>query len=505
MYDLLIKNASVLDGTGSAAYTADLAIQNGKIAKIGEIEDAARQIINASGLCVSPGFIDSHSHSDRVIFTHPLQKEKLEQGITLSIVGQCGSSPAPARDDRGKLLLASEYLNQASSTPQGSGSAMLVGFNALRRAVMGTENRAASREEIEQMKTLLRDAMEGGAIGMSLGLFYVPGCYASTDEVMEVAKVAGEYKGLLASHIRNEADGLLDSVREFIQIILASGCRGVFSHHKACMPWNWGKVKESLALIDEANARGADIYLDVYPYIASSTTLSARYVPQEFHPAGATSMPDMLNDPAVCKNIKAWGQKTYNNDLSWTMIGQCPGHPEYEGLNINEIADLRGDTDRMETALQLIRETQNKVSAYFFMMCEEDVETVIRHPRAMICTDSSSAGALTHYHPRLRASFPRAIAKYVREKNVVSLPEMIRKMTALPAHVYGLAGKGSIAVGMDADLCIFDPETIADRATFTQFTLNNEGLHYVIVDGKIAMEKGEATGLRAAQVIRRKI
>ena len=503
MYDLIIKNASILDGTGSNAYPADLAIQNGKIAKIGQIEDTARQIIDASGLCVSPGWIDSHSHSDRVIFTHPLQKEKLEQGITVSIVGQCGSSQAPAKDKNGRLLLTSEYLNQAAATPQGSGSALLVGFNSLRKAVMGTENRAASQEEIEQMKALLRDAMEGGAIGMSLGLLYVPGCYASTEEVIEVAKVVGEYKGLLASHIRNEADGLIDSVREFIKIIRASNCRGVFSHHKACMPWNWGKVKESLALIDEANAQGADIYLDVYPYIASSTTLSARYVPKEFHPAGATDMMEILSDPAVCEKVKAWGRKTYNNDLSWTMIGQCPGHPEYEGLTLNEIADLRGDQDRTETALQLIRDGKNNVSAYFFMMCEEDVETVIAHPRAMICTDASSAGALTHYHPRLRASFPRAIARYVREKNVVSLPEMIRKMTSLPAHVYGLAQKGLIREGMDADLCIFDPAIIADRATFTQFTLNNEGLHYVIIDGKIAVEKGEATGVKAARVWKR--
>ncbi|MBE5781686.1 MAG: D-aminoacylase [Clostridiales bacterium] len=503
MYDLIIQNAQILDGTGKDAYEADLAIKNGKIAKIETIKEEAHQTINAAGLCVSPGWIDSHSHSDRTIFTYPEQKEKTEQGITVSIVGQCGSSVAPYVDEKGLIHPMSEYLEKAAATPQGSSAAVLVGFNALRKAVLGTENRAPTPDELEKMKALLRDAMESGAIGMSLGLLYVPGCYADTEEVIALAKVVGEYKGLLASHIRNEADGLMDSVREFIQIIRASGCRAVFSHHKACMPWNWGKVKDTLALIDEENAQGADIYLDVYPYVASSTILSARYVPHQFHPAGVTSVLDMLKDPDICQRIKAWGRETYNNDLSWTMISLCPGHPEYEGLTLNEIADLRGDTDRMETALQLIRETDNQVSACFFMMCEEDVETVIRHPRAMLCTDSASAGSSSHYHPRLRASFPRAIAQYVRERGAVTLPEMIRKMTSLPAHVYGLRGKGEIKVGADADLCIFDPEKISDKADFVHFSLPNEGLHYVIVGGQIALENGKATGVRAAKVLKR--
>lgn len=504
MYDLIIKNAHILDGTGKPAYHADLGILDGKIARIDQEIFDGKKTIDASGLTVSPGWIDSHSHSDRTVFSYPDQTEKIEQGITVSIAGQCGSSVAPSVQADGTLQTMRDFMNRSDTVPQGSGAAMLVGFNTLRKAVLGTENRAPSPDELEKMKTLLRDAMEAGAIGMSLGLIYVPGCYAQTEEVIEIAKVVGEYNGILASHLRDEGDHLLESAEEFLQIVRASGCRGVFSHHKAAMQWNWGKVKKTLAMIDRANETGADVYLDVYPYCASGTVLQARYVPTQFHPAGTTNVPGLLNDQRIYDQIKAWGQDRFQNDLSWTMISECPMYPEYEGLNLNEIADMRGDADRMDTALNLIRETNGDIEANFFMMCEEDVEYVISHPRAMPCTDSASAGNSTHYHPRLRASFPRMLGRYVRERAVVPLPEMIRKMTSLPAHVYGLAGKGTIAEGMDADLCIFNADTIVDQADFKNFSLPNQGLEYVIVDGKIVVENGKYNGTRAAKVIRRK-
>ncbi|MBQ2976725.1 MAG: D-aminoacylase [Clostridia bacterium] len=504
MYDLLIQNAFILDGTGTEAYQADLGIKNGRIAKIAPGLSDGKQVIDASGLTVSPGFIDSHSHSDRGILSFPDQKEKVEQGITVSIVGQCGGSIAPAVQPDGRLQTLSDFMKLADATPQGSGAAILVGFNSLRRAILGTERRVPTPDELEKMKALLREAMEAGAIGMSLGLLYVPGCYAKTDEVIEMAKVVGEYGGLLASHLRDEGDFLLESVQEFLQIIRASGCRGVFSHHKAIMRWNWGKVKDSLAMIDAANQSGLDVYLDVYPYCASSTTLAARYVPPEFHPEGTTSVPALLDDPEIYDRVKKWGQQRFQNDLSWTMVNSCPLYREYEGMNLNEIADLRGDQDRMDTALHLIRETDGVCSASFFMMCEEDLADVIAHPRSMPCTDSASAGKSTCYHPRLRASFPRMLGRYAREKGVVTMPEMIRKMTSLPAHVYGLSGKGKIAEGMDADLCIFNADTIIDRADFRNFSLPNEGLAYVIIDGKIVLEDGKYNGNRAAKVIRKK-
>lgn len=500
MYDLLIRNITVLDGTGADGYIADIGIREGKIADIGQNLSGGEQSIDGTGLAVSPGWIDSHSHSDKAILTLPDQKEKVEQGITFSITGQCGGSAAPTVD-----LTAGEFLEQAAQVPQGSGSALLIGHNSLRRAVMGTENRDPSPEELERMKALLAEGLEKGAIGMSLGLFYVPGCYAKPEEVLALAKVVAEYGGVLASHIRNEADTLLEAVQEYLDVILASGCRAVFSHHKAAWKENHGKVKQSLAMIDEANARGADIYADAYPYNASHTTVLARFVPKMFHPKGTTSALALVEDPAIREAIKAWGSNRWGNDLSSTLVTGFPGGEEFEGKNLNEIADLWGMEDRHDAAFEVIRRSQGKAQACYFSMDEADVAYVLRHERTMLCTDSSVAGALKYFHPRLRGTFPRALGRYAREQGIVSMPEMIRKMTSLPAHVYGLNTKGRIAVGMDADLCIFNADTIRDQADYQNPTLPNTGLEYVIIDGKIVLEQNVYNGTRAAKVYRKKV
>ena len=499
MYDIIIKNAAVLDGSGSEAYSADVAIKDGKIAKIGEGLVGAAETIDAAGLTVSPGFIDSHSHSDGQFLTYPEMREKVEQGITFSVAGQCGESEAPLRKD-GKILKMSEYLSQAHAVPQGASAGTLVGFNKVRRAVMGTENREPTKDELLLMCELVRDAIRGGAIGMSYGVFYVPACYAKTDELVAVAKAVAEEGGILAAHIRSEGDGLIESVEEFLHIIKESGCRAVFSHHKAQDRCNWGKVKDSLALIDKANAEGADIYLDVYPYTASGTTMIARFCPGEIHPEGTKNALDLLYNPHFCDKIKAWGRKKWGDDLSWTLVSSCPGHEEYQGKTVSEIAKMMGTDDEFEAALEVIRISKGKARGSFFMTCEEDVEYVMRHPRAMICTDSGVAGAAKIYHPRLKASFPRALGVYARERGVVSVPEMIRKMTSLPAKVYGLKTKGLIKEGMDADLCIFDRNIISDKSDFINFSEENVGLEYVIVNGKIALADGKYNGIRAGEV-----
>ncbi len=500
MYDLLIKNADVLDGSGAPAFRKNIAVKDGKIAALTNEEPEAKKVIDAKGSTVSPGWIDSHSHSDGAVLHTPAQKEKLEQGITFSITGQCGFSEAPRRSRDGSLETVSAYMEKAKSTPQGSHSSMLIGFNTLRRAVLGDENRAPSPEELEKMKELLRDAMRAGAMGVSFGLFYVPGCYATTEEVVEIAKVVKEFDGLLASHIRSESDGLLEAVDEFLFAIRASGCRAVFSHHKSSKKKNWGLVKKSLAMIDAANAEGLDVYLDVYPYTASHTSLSSSFLPTRFHPQGLKSISDLLSDRELLDKIKAERYAADGDDYSWVFVTYASGHSEYHGKTLNEIAEMRGETDRVETAFNILRETNCSANACYFTMCEEDVEYVMKHPRAMIGTDSGVAGSRLHFHPRLRGSFPRALGRYVRERGVVSLPEMIRKMTSLPAHVYRLQTKGLIKEGMDADLCIFNPETIIDRADFLNPTLKNEGLDYVIVAGQVVVEDGVHNGVRAARV-----
>ena len=493
MFDLLIQNGMVLDGTGSPALRADVAVKDGKIVRIARgIRGEAAQVIDATGLVVTPGFIDSHSHSDQLILEEPEMREKWEQGITTAICGQCGGSVAPISCDvttpspignYGTNLeicrTMGTFLRTISNVPQGIHSKMLVGHGSLRAAVMGNENRAPTAEELERMKELLREALEAGAIGMSMGLIYTPGCYAKTDEVIELAKIVGEYHGVLSSHLRNEGDFLVRSVEEFLKIVRESGARGVISHHKAMKKENWGKVHHTLRMIDEANAAGMEVYCDTYPYTASSTSLSARFIPKQYRSAEMGGLSVVLASPELRREIRAIDVEEYGEDLSWALVSHCSLHPEYEGLHIPEIAALRGQSDPYETVFDLLQERD--CSACYFLMCEEDVETVLAHPRTMICTDSAVRHGELVYHPRLRGTFPRVLGRYVRERHVTTLPEMIRKMTSLPAAVYDLRGKGLVREGFDADLCIFNPDTILDHADYATCHDHAEGFNSVIV------------------------
>lgn len=500
MYDILIKNATILDGTGAPGYLGDIAVKDGKITEIGTGLTDANTVIDASGLTVSPGWIDSHSHSDNSVFTHPDQQEKVEQGITFSITGQCGGSAAPKIEDE-KLLTTQAFFEKATQTPQGSGSMLLVGHGNLRRLVMGTASRPATQEELTQMEQLLAESMEAGALGMSMGLIYVPSIYATTDELIALAKVVARYDGILASHIRGEGDMVEDSVAEFISIAEAAGCRGVISHFKVTGKKNWDKAKKIIALVDEANARGADIYADAYPYPASHTSLSATFYPKQFHGDGTVPASQRLRDPELRKTVTQWCTERWGDDMSWVLLTNCEKRKDLIGKTVAEAAALDGK-DPYEEMWDLI--CDGYATACFFSQSEENIKTILAHPRVMVCTDSGVAKGRSHFHPRLRGTFPRVLGKYVREEKVTALPEMIRKMTSLPAHVYGLSTKGKIAVGMDADLCIFDAETIIDGSDFIRCTLPNKGLHYVLIGGKIVLENNTYNGTRAASVIAKK-
>ncbi len=500
MFDLVIKNANVLDGTGAPAFAGDIAIKNGVIAKIAQGICADCPVLDAKGLTLTPGWIDSHSHSDVSLLSCRDQSAAVEQGITFAIAGQCGSSQAPG-DKTCTYLSMSDYLKEASSEPISAGIAFLVGHGTLRKTIMGSVNRAPTDEELQQMQRLLAESLEGGAIGLSFGLTYVPGCYAKLSEMIALAKVVKQYDGILTAHIRNEGDTLLESVEEFIQLVKASGCRGVISHHKAADKANWGKVKTSLAMIDQANREGADIYVDVYPYCASSTSLLARFMPKQFHPEGVTSALSLLDDPVTCQKAKQWALRKWGDDLSWVLVYRCQQYPEFEGMNINEIAERMGLSDRYEAVYRLIRLCSGQVHACFTMMCEEDIKYILAHPRAMIGADSNMSTVSPQGHPRLRATFVRTLAKYVREEKVTDLPEMIRKMTSLPAGVYSIPGKGLIQEGYDADICIFDPECIQDHADYINSSKPNSGLNYVLIGGKIVVKDNQYTGIRNGKVL----
>ena len=514
MYDLLIKNGTIINGTGSPSFHADVAVKDGKIARIGKGLGEARTVIDAAGLTVTPGFIDSHSHSENAILTYPGMIEKVEQGITTSVAGQCGSSPAPiSRDaDPEKAEQLGEYgkstdiyrtfatfLDTVKNVPNGANTAILVGHGALRKAAMGMDNRAPTEAELEKMKALLAEGMEHGALGLSFGLFYTPGAYSTTEEAVELAKVVGQYHGIVAAHIRDESDRVIQAVDEFLTIIRESGARGVISHHKSSGRTNWGKVHTTLRMIDQANAEGLDVYCDVYPYVASNTSLTSSFVPPALREKGAANV---LRDPKLRAEIKEWNQNRRSGDLSFVQVSSCRAFPQYEGLRIPEIAEKMG-VDQYEAVFTLIADSNDNANACYFTMCEEDVETVMAHPRAMICTDSGVARHLVVYHPRLRGTFPRVLGRYVRERGVTTLPEMIRKITSMPAAVYGFSTKGLLWEGMDADICIFDADTICDRAEFTDCGQRAVGLNYVIVNGEIVVKDAVYQGALPGKVLLR--
>jgi len=392
------------------------------------------------------------------------------------------------------------FMAAAKNVAQGANIAVFAGHGNLRRAVLGYENREPSEAELERMKDMLRESIEHGAMGLSLGLIYTPGCFAKTDELIALARVAAEKGALVSAHIRGEADELLEAVDEFISIIRASGARGILSHHKAAGKANHGKVKETLRKIDEANEQGADIYCDVYPYTASCTGIAARLVPKEYHADGM--LRKNLASPTVREEIKRINEERFKlqgNDLSWVLVSKCNGYPEYIGLTMDEAAKKHGK-DAYETAFDMI-EHSTETEAVYFLMCEDDVERVLSHPRSMVCTDSGVAGKRKPSHPRAVGSFPRVLGRYVRERGVTSLPEMIRKMTSLPAHVYGFESKGSLKEGLDADICIFDADTITDRADYNDTSARAEGLHFVLVGGEIVVENSVYNGKRCGRVL----
>ena len=495
--DLLIKNGTVLDGSGEEGFAADVAVKDGKIVAVGKDLGDAAQAIDAKGLVVTPGFIDSHSHADSAILTYPQQIEKVEQGITTSIGGQCGATPYPVRTEDG-IAKMSEFMERAVVTPQGANIATFVGHKAIRKAVMGMANRPATEEELEQMKDLLRDGMDAGAMGISFGLIYTPSCYAPTSELVALAQVAKEKGGIMSAHIRGESDHLIESVEEFLTIVKGANIRAVLSHHKACGFKNHGKVNTTLKMLEDAIREGYEVYCDVYPYTASRTSLASTFIPKEYVDGRVA---EHLQDPALRKLFREKGVERYGEDLSWVLLNVCQYDPAYSGKTVAEAAVLHGK-DHWDTLLDILT-VHPGCCACFFSQSEEDMQTVMSWKRAMICTDSGVAGKADFYHPRLRGSFPRVLGRYVRENNVVSLPEMIRKMTSLPAQVYGLREKGSLRPGHDADICVFDPQTIIDRATYIDPSQRAEGLRWVIVGGKIAAKDSVATGETGGKVLRR--
>ena len=527
MYDVILKNGTVVDGTGAPRYTADVAIKEGKIVEIGQLGDAtADKVIDASGKCITPGFIDYHSHSDISVLMRTDASNMLEQGITTEIAGHCGLSASPFLSTDFAAVAyaiepdALERLNKTDGSTKvvmeeierkslPTNIAYYIGQGAVRGKVMGYESRTPTESEMDQMKALVREGMEAGALGLSTGLIYPPGNYTTTEEIIELGKVAAEYGGHYTTHMRSEGNGVVASVKEALRIGKECGIPVIISHHKIAGKHNEGKSKDTLALAQEARANGQKVYFDQYPFDGGATSLLSA-MPPKYATEGMDALMEKLKDPAIRKEIEEvlkqnsddFENLIYSSTPEGVIVGGLDDEPELNGLTLAEIAVKKGK-DVYETLFDILTQNRN-VGAIYRMICTWDIENIMKDPYTMGGSDSAQMPKekLLLMHPRGLATFPKIIGEYCRDKALFSLEECIRKLCHLPAEVSGFNDKGHIAVGKDADIVVFDFEKISGKSSYNNF-VPNEGIDYVLVNGQIAVESGKNTGVRAGKLLRR--
>src|SRR6478609_1905643 len=485
-FDLSIRDALLLDGSGQPPRVADVHIEGERIALIGSGPSGKREI-GARGRALAPGFVDVHAHDDAALLSTPSLDFKLLQGVTSVVIGNCGFSLAPllpgGAEPPGNASLFPGFPERFAdldgyraafvAARPALNAISLVGHSAIRSRVMGNEEREPTNDELAGMREHLRRALEQGAAGLSTGLIYRPGRAATSSEIIELARPLAEFGAVYATHMRSEGDRLLESVEETLSVAQAVGCRAQISHHKAGGRRNWGKVKASLQRVDAANAAGADISLDVYPYIAGSGPM-----------------------------IEYFDLNEIDDSLAEIMqVASCPGSPSYDGRRLTEIAASEGIglAELVRKILSLPGAERTVVLT--FMMDEADVETNLRHPRVMVGSDGLP-NPEGRPHPRLYGSFPRVLAEYGRRRGLFPLEAAIAKMSSLPCAQFGLRDRGRIEVGCFADLLLFDPEVIADCATFADPKQHPIGIDSVLVNGRVAVECGRTTDVHAERAQR---
>ena len=498
-YDLLFRGGRVVDGTGNPWVRADVAIRGDRIARIGHLPDAnAARVIDAEGLVVAPGFIDPHTHAVRGIFDVPTADNYLLQGVTTVTEGNDGGSPWPI----------GEHLDRIAETRISPNWAVFAGQGTIRREVMGNEDRDPTGDELDRMRELVGQAMQEGALGLSTGLFYVPGSFASTGEVIELSAVAASYGGIYISHMRDEALRLLDSVRETIRIGEEAGIPVQMTHHKVISRDRWGQSVESLALVDAARARGVDITIDQYPYTASQTSITA-VVPQWAQAGGTGELIARLRDPETRRRVRE--EIVYRiehdrggGDPANIVIGLCEWDRSLEGKSLADILAEREMEVTVGNAADLVMDIIERggARAIYHAMDEADVERIMRHPATAIGSDGGvSVFGESMPHPREYGTFARVLGRYVRERGVLSLEEAVRKMSGATAQRIGLQDRGLLREGHFADIAVFDPDGVIDRATFAEPHQYAEGFEYVLVNGAVVVDGGEHTGARPGRVL----
>ena len=526
MLDILIRGGTVIDGTGRPARRADVAIAGDRVEAVDVLPDAvAARVIDAAGHVVAPGFVDMHSHADFGLPGLPTADSKVYQGFTLEVVGNCGQSAAPVTLARRQDVIDSSglalpplawdwttfgsYLDVLRRQGLSINVAPLVGHGTVRLLAMGLGDGRPSADQRRAMATEVRRAMDDGAVGLSTGLIYAPGVFADTDELVDLARAAGEAGGFYASHIRGENDTLLPAIVEALDVGRRASVPVEISHLKAAGRANWPKMAEAIELIEAARAEGLDVTADMYPYPAGSTGLSS-LLPSWAHAGGREPLLARLTDPADRARIRAHlDGPGWPRDAGWDgiVIAGCPAWPEYEGRTLAHIAAGLG-VPPAEATIEVLRQAKGDAEMILFHMSEENVVLGLQRPWVMIGSDGEGRAAQGPYamgkpHPRNYGTCPRFLGHYVRERGIVSLPEAVRKMTSLPAARLRLGDRGRLERGTIADVVVFDPLAIADTATFAEPHQYPRGMPWVLVNGAPVIAGGQHTGSRPGRVLTR--
>ena len=529
-FDFLIKQGRVIDGSGRPGYIADLAIKGDRIVRIGNLGNgSAKRVIDARGMVVAPGFIDMLGQSETYLLIDPRAMSKVMMGVTTEVTGE-GESIAPVNarlikeqedfNRRYNLTIdwstLGEYFARLESQGTGVNLATFVGATQVREYVVGFDNRPPTPAELEQMKQLVAGAMKDGALGLSTSLQYVPARFAKTDEIVELAKVAQQYGGIYATHQRSEANALDESLAEVFQIARQARIPVEIWHLKTAYKKNWGRMPEVLAKIRKARAQGLDITADVYPYIAGSTSLSASLPPWALE-GGTEKMLSRLRDTKIREQLK---KEISTDSKEWENIylgsGGAPGiligsvvNRELEAMQGKRLSQIAAEQnkDPLESLFDLILADHGQTGAIYFMMSEADLKAAMRSTFVSFCTDSGARatdGPLSRAksHPRGWGSYPRILGHYVRNEHLLTLERAIQKMTGMPAKRVGLSDRGLLREGMFADITIFDPRTVIDRATFEEPNQYPEGIKYVMVNGQISVDNGQRTSALAGRPLR---
>lgn len=496
--DLLIRNGKIIDGTGNSWFYGDIAVKDGKILAIGKLSGyQAKQNIDAQQQIVAPGFIDVHGHIESGIFDRPTADNYIYDGVTTVITGNCGSSAS----DLGNFFQRIDSLHTSINV------ASLVGHNTVREKVMKRDNRLATPDEQRRMDQLVEEAMRDGAVGLSTGLIYIPGTFANTAEVVSLAKAAGRFNGLYASHIRNEENGVVDAINEAIQVGKEANVPVQISHFKVSGRANWGKSNITIDLIKAARKDGWDVTIDQYPYTASSTNLGVR-LPDWALAGGQDSVQARLRNPTIRAEIKKGmleqlAKYKYKN-YSYAVVANYSADTSYNGKSITEINKLLGRKAKANREAETIMDMIDKGGAQmvYHGMHEDDVKYIMQYPFSMMGADAGvPVPGKGMPHPRGYGTNARVLGRYVREFQVISLEEAIRRMTSLAAQKFQLPGRGLLKPGMAADIVVFDPATVSDKATFENPHQYSTGFSTIIVNGEITLQNGQHTGARSGRPI----